>query len=128
MGGFLQFYFTKYLEEKRHRRELRVKAYLDFWRCVSRSSTYDFTNKPNDKSELNNQTADAKCRICLYGSDNTIKALAFFERMGSGAATKEQRDSLADLMASMRKDTIGSSSIVSDELQPVLFGLERETQ
>ena len=122
MGAFLQFYFTKYLEEKRCNREIRVKAYLDFWGCVSRYGHNNFNQDPSSKSALDSQTAETKCRICLYGSDSVIKSLAFFLEMGDQIATKEQRDSLINLIASMRKDTIGSSSIGSDELHLVLLG------
>jgi hypothetical protein len=49
VGAYLQYLFTSHLESKRHQRELRTQAYLDFLKCVSELA---HLNDPSDSQSV----------------------------------------------------------------------------
>ncbi|TKI03801.1 hypothetical protein [Martelella alba] len=79
------------------------------------------------RSEAFIKVADAKARICLYGSKRVIEAFAEFEKLGASMATKPQRDAFISMTLEMRKDA-GLTSIPSNEdLSLLLLGKKRVT-
>src|SRR5208282_3144224 len=90
VGASLQYLFTRYLETQRHQRELRTQAYLDYLKSVSGLA---HLNEPQGSQErdLLASAADAKARICVYGSSQVIQAFASFERLGAEVASPAQR-------------------------------------
>lgn len=82
IGALLQYAFTRHLDNLRARRDARTKAYTDYLRCVSEHANPD-QMASSDGHELGARTADAKCRICLYGSTEVVAAFATFERLGA---------------------------------------------
>jgi hypothetical protein len=76
---------------------------------------------------LGAKTADAKCRISLYGAPVVITAFAKFERLGASMNTDEQCRAFTDMVAAMRQDTLGDSSVGHADLEAVLLGVRRAT-
>ena len=122
LGAFIQFYFSKYLEQQRHRREIRTKAYTDYLNCVSDHANQRYDRQSSEGRALGARTADAKCRICLYGSSKAIETFAKFERLGATMNTDEQCDAFVNMVAAMRNDSINDVSIESENLRLVLLG------
>jgi len=83
IGASLQYLFTRHLVNQKHHRELRTKAYTDYLECVSEQANLGKQRQSQEGRELGAKTADAKCRICLYGSSSAIGAFAKFERLGA---------------------------------------------
>jgi len=67
IGAALQYFFTRHLDNQRHHRELRTKAYTDYLKCVCEQANLGKPRQSEEGRELSTKTADAKCRICLYG-------------------------------------------------------------
>jgi len=121
IGAALQFFFTRHLDTVRAHREARTKAYTDYLRAVSEAAN------PNqmissDGHEANARIADAKCRICLYGSREVIAAFATFEQSGAALHSMEQQKVFTDLVRRMRNDSIGKVDVAPEEIQLLLTG------
>ena len=126
VGAVLQFLFTRHLDNKKHLRELRAKAYADYLHCVSEHANLGYQRSSSEGRQLAAETADAKCRITLYGAPTVISAFAEFERLGATMNTSEQRGSFTDMVAAMRQDTFGSSLVDQADLEAVLLGVRRD--
>ena len=67
--------------------------------------------------------ADAKTRICIYGSATVVQRLADFERVGATAANGAGQEALIALMKAMREDITDSGiSLRQGDLIHILFG------
>lgn len=77
--------------------------------------------------QLGAKTADSKCRISLYGAPAVLSAFANFERLGAAINTNEQCSAFTDMVAAMRKDALGNSSVAQADLEAVLLGSRRAT-
>ena len=127
VGAVLQFLFTRYLDNKKHQRDLRAKAYADYLQCVSEHANLGHQKGSTEGRQLGAKTADAKCRISLYGAPSVISAFAAFERLGAAMNTQEQCGAFTEMVAAMREDTLGSSSVAQADLEAVLLGVRRAT-
>lgn len=121
IGASLQYFFSRHLDTLRAHREARTKAYTDYLRCVSEQANPDQMHS-SDGHELGARTADAKCRICLYGSSQVVAAFARFETLGATMNTPEQQAAFTRMVAIMRHDSRGSGHVESSDLQVVLLG------
>lgn len=127
LGAFIQFYFSKYLEQQRHRRELRTKAYTDYLDCVSNYANQRYDRQSDEGQTLAAKTAYAKCRICLYGSSRVIEAFARFERLGATMNTDEQCEAFVSMVSAMRSDSVRDMKVESNSLQLVLLSKVSKT-
>ena len=81
---------------------------------------------PGERYKLLAEAADAKTRICIYGSKVIVNLLADFERQGAKLSSKETNAIFLQLCAQMRSEGLGSeTSISTDDLEMVLFGPQR---
>jgi hypothetical protein len=124
-GALLQFLFTRHLESKRHQRELRTKAYTDYLNCVSEHANSGVQRQSVEGRALSARTADAKCRICLYGSASAVEAFATFERLGATMGTEEQCEAFTEMVFLMRSDSAGGGKVALQDLRTVLLGSKR---
>jgi hypothetical protein len=127
IGAVLQFLFSRHLDNKKHQRDLRAKAYADYLLCVSEHANIEHQRSSTEGRQLTAKTADSKCRICLYGAPDVISAFANFECLGAVMNTNEQCSAFTNMVAAMRKDAIGSSSVAQADLETVLLGSRRAT-
>ena len=127
VGAVLQFLFSRHLDNKKHQRDLRAKAYADYLQCVSEHANLRHQRNSAEGQQLGAKTADAKCRISLYGAPTVITAFAKFERLGATMNTNEQCSAFTDMVAAMRQDTLGNSSVAPADLEAVLLGARRAT-
>jgi hypothetical protein len=123
IGAVLQFLFTRHLDSKKHQRDIRAKAYADYLQFVSEIANLGPQKNSTEGRQLYAKIADAKCRISLYGAPAVISAFAAFERLGASINTKEQCGAFVNMVAAMRQDTLGSSSVVQADLEAVLLGV-----
>ncbi|MBE0494105.1 MAG: hypothetical protein IBX48_07150 [Thiomicrospira sp.] len=124
LGAVLQFIFTKYLQSKKHQRNMRATAYADYLLCVSEHANLGLQENSVDGRLLAAKTADAKCRISLYGASDVISSFAKFERLGATMKTPEQCRSFTEMVVAMRKDTLGGNEKVSaKDIETVVLGV-----
>ena len=126
IGAFLQYFFTKHIENQRHLRELRSNSYMDYLKCVCENAQYRFKENSKERMELFSRTADAKSRICLYGSNAAIESFAIFEKLGATMNTVEQREAFTKMVSIMRTDSGNVLCNNNKNLQIVLFGNHEE--
>jgi hypothetical protein len=122
IGASLQYIFTRHIENQRHRRELRSKAYMDYLKCVCEQAQFRFKENTKDRAELYSRTADSKARICLYGSVKSIHAFSMFEKLGASMNTAEQREAFTNMVSIMRHDSGSEIGAHIEDLQVVLLG------
>lgn len=125
IGASLQYFFSRHLDSLRAHREARTKAYTDYLRCVGELA-FPSQLESSDGHELNARTADAKCRVCLYGSTLAISAFARFERLGATTTTPEQRAAFTQMVKIMRVDSASSKSVEESDVRMILFGMAAE--
>ena len=126
IGAALQYLFTRHIDNQKHHRELRTKAYTDYLKCVSEHANIGKPRQSSEGRELATKTADAKCRICLYGSSSVVKAFAEFESLGATMNTTEQCTAFTRMVSIMRGDsTIGGGNVELKDLETVLLGVQR---
>lgn len=124
LGATLQYYFSRHLNGIRSDREARTKAYTDYLHCVSEHANPD-QMRSTDGHDLGARTADAKCRICLYGSPEAIAAFAQFERLGATMRSLEQQAAFTQMVAVMRHNSTKSDRVATADLQVVLLGVDK---
>lgn len=82
VGAVLQFLFTRYLDDKKHQRDLRAKAYSDYMQCVSEFAILGRRRDSQEGRQLGARLADAKCRISLYGGRRLLLPLQRLNALG----------------------------------------------
>ncbi|ALK31829.1 hypothetical protein [Burkholderia plantarii] len=122
IGALLQYWFTRHLDRQKHHRELRALAYTDYLKCVSEHANLKKPRESADGRDLGFRTADAKCRICLYGAPVVVRAFATFERLGATMNSDEQRAAFTQMVLEMRNDSAPNGNVESVELETVLLG------
>jgi hypothetical protein len=119
VGAILTYLFTRSHEYEKHSRLLITQAYSDYLRGVAEAA---HLNLESNEAEIFARVADAKTRVCLYGSQEVVALLAAFEREGGVIGNTQQRELFVSLILAMR----GNSKVQSSDLETVLFG-ERST-
>jgi hypothetical protein len=125
IGAWLQYFFTRQVDNQKHRREVRTAAYIDYLKCVCEHANLGRQRQSQEGRELAAKTAEAKCRITLYGSSSAVAAFAEFERMGATMNTPEQCKAFTQMVVTMRNDSIGGRQVEMGDLEAVLLGAAR---
>ena len=121
IGAALQYWFTKVLEERRRRQNLKTQAYVDFIR-----SFMDAHFKGKEEEFISN-FADATARIAIYGSKEVVEAIANVKRTvlkykKEKTPESEFRHSFTAIIQAMRKDNLPKESVSDKEISQLLFG------
>ena len=122
IGAALQFAFGQRLEARKQFGVQRAQAYIDFFRAVSALA------QDRSKEQLA-LAADAKTRICIYGSMTLVQRLSDFERAGAIAAQGAGRAALLELVRAMREDVTHSAiQLRREDLMHILFSRDTTGQ
>lgn len=121
VGAALQYLFTRHLENQKHHRDLRTQAYTDYLKSVCEQAQLVTQRQSRESREIFARTADAKTRICLYGSAFVVAAFAAFERLGATMNTEEQRTSFSTMVSAMRRDSGGNSDVSINDIETILL-------
>jgi hypothetical protein len=126
IGATLNYLFTKFLEDKKHRQNLRTQAYIDYMKCVCESAQSPGNYLPKEIRDIRIGLVDAKSRICLYGSRETIRTFSIFENYEAKLSSAEGKTAYVDMIVSMRRDSGNLLDIFtktqSKEIELVLLG------
>lgn len=122
LGAILQFVFTRYAESRRHFREMKTNAYVDFVRGASLLNISIQTNDSEKQNEAIKILADTKMRIAIYGSKKVIIELSKYWKYYENEQIPEAKTAFANTISSMRAET---SSIfegyLGKEIEQLLF-------
>ncbi len=120
-GAWLQYLFGRGLEARKRLAQEKGQAYTDFFRSVAALAT------KGHEAEFLSQAADAKTRVCIYGSSGVALALSDFEKTGAKIDTKDGKAAIVKLMQEMRRDIGGrAQEIAREDLENILFGHVRK--
>ena len=115
--GVIGYLSGRLLETRRQLTLQKGQAYADYLKALAMSAT---DHKSTEAVPL---AADAKTRMCIYGSPAVIAALGAFERAGARIVDEGSQRIVAQLLAAMRADMGLSRGRVDEaDLSVVLFG------
>ena len=118
VGAALQYASGRSLEARKQLTSRKAEAYIDLFRAIA------LVAKGGGSDQLAS-AADAKSRICLYGSLAVVDRLAAFERAGASLTNDEGRRALLDLLRAMRADlTSGRDAPRDPDLAAILYGID----
>ncbi|MEK7995254.1 MAG: hypothetical protein AAB403_15730 [Planctomycetota bacterium] len=104
LGALLQHWLSGKKQARDELLQTRTKAYADYLSGVSRKGRLSLEQCDECRQVLGD-IDDAKFRICVYGSDAVICALANFEGSPAGTRDVELRKRFLELCRIMRKDS-----------------------
>ena len=120
LGVGLQFVVGRSLETGRQLKVQKGQAYADYFKAFALAAT------SGRSAEVDGLAADAKTRICIYGSPAVVKRLSEFEELGAVLDSEASRAAIAGLLHEMRTDMNGAAPQVDDDaLRWALFGRSR---
>lgn len=120
VGAGLQYVLGRAAESRRQLMLQRTQAYIDYFKAMATSAQ---TGRNKDTLGA---AADAKVRICMYGSAAVVRKLNLFEALGAAVSSPQSRAAIADLIQEMREDSGATGTkIEQGDLLPILFGPER---
>ena len=123
VGAALQFLAGRHLERSKHLTTQRAAAYADYFQAVS-----DLAIAGRNEKAVS-ALANAKSRICLYGSARVLACLSELEMHGGKLTSPDARRAILDLVKEARKETAPARRAAeSDKLAMVLFGVERDNE
>jgi hypothetical protein len=116
LGAGLQYYFGRTLESRKQLAVQRSQAYVDYFKAVALLAQH---GPAKDSLAL---AADAKVRVCIYGSSAVIKCMSDFEAAGPSITTPASASAIVSLLVEMRKDTgMWDRLIGREEFQSILI-------
>jgi hypothetical protein len=117
IGAVLQYMTGRALEAKRQFMQQRGQSYVDYFKAIA------LIAKLGPTPENLSLAADAKTRICIYGSPKVVAQLGLLEVSGPNTTMHASQKALISLISAMRTD-LGNSLGNSEEntLQAILFG------
>ncbi|WP_395341201.1 hypothetical protein PN836_018660 [Ningiella sp. W23] len=122
VGATLQYFFTKHVETLKHAKELKSKAYSDYLKAISEDASHNYESGSVEQKNIYSKIADAKARICLYGSNEVVTAYSEFLALGGVFETQKQKESFAKVFSLMRKDSGGKEIVNLKEIEIILLG------
>lgn len=119
IGAALGYASARLLEARKQLTLQKGQAYADYLKALAIAAT--------DRWEAAvGQAADAKTRICIYGSPSVVRALSAFERAGAKVIGEAGRGAVAQLVMAMRTDVgVSRAQVDEGDLHMVLFGPEK---
>ncbi len=106
IGASLTSFFARRTNETKHYLELGTQAYVDFMKSTAALAIAQKNKNVEKEFDATAQLADAKARICIYGSAGVIKDLAAFWRNGAQLDSPERYSAFVRLAQAMRKSGI----------------------
>ena len=121
VGALLQHFLGRTLELQKYLSSKKGEAYADYFRAVAAIST----KGPSD--DRLSHAAEAKTRICIYGSAEAISCLGDFERSGAKTGTAEGRTAIVSFLRAARRDMkLAGPEVEEHRFLEILFGNRRE--
>ena len=122
LGGGLQFFFGRALEARRQLTVQKSQSYVDYFKAVA------LLAQGGERRDNLALAADAKVRICIYGSPDVVDHLRRFEDVGATLDNSTSQSVIVDLLKAMRRDIGKDDRGLHDEaLRQILFPTSRAT-
>ena len=115
----LTYYYTKSLERLKQNTNLKVQAYVDYIKGITGTAGGKEVDRQK-MAEYNSLILDAKMRIALYGSPNTVKKLSDLCANGNEITSEAGIKRLLGVMNSMRND-FDKTTVNNDDIYRLLY-------
>ena len=122
IGASLQYFFTRHLDNQKHRRETRTTAYTDYLKCVSEQANLGKQRQSQEGQSLVPKRRMPNAVSVCMASSSAVETFAEFERRGATMNTPEQCSAFTRMVAVMRKDSIGGRQVALGDLESVFLG------
>lgn len=117
IGAGLQYASGRALEGRKQLIFQKSSAYVDYFKAIAHIAEH------GPSGGLLASVAEAKVRICIYGSPEVIRVLQDFEASGPVLVSPESHAMIAKLLKEMRKDSgMNCKGIAETDLQRIVFG------
>lgn len=117
IGTALGYFSGRLLETQKQLTLQKGQAYADYLKALATAATQSRSR------EILSLAADAKTRICIYGSRAVIRQLGIFEKSGAKIESAESRAVVSDLIKVMRRDMgVFGDAVSQTDLHDILFG------
>lgn len=117
LGAGLQYLVGRDLETRKQLALQRSQSYIDYFKAVALAA------RDGRTKEILSAAADAKTRICIYGSPTVIDHLHEFEASGASTSSPRGKEAIVALLRAMRSDIGKASQSVSNHtLEGILLG------
>lgn len=127
LGAGLQYYFGRTLEGRKQLALQRGQAYVDYFKAVALAAQQGRSKNSLAVSERDvlAQVANAKVRVCIYGSSTVIKHLSEFEAIGAVINSAASETIIVNLLRAMRQDTgMGDGGVSQKDYHNIILGPE----
>ena len=122
LGATLQYLYSKSTEIHKQHFLAKNQAYIDYLKCVSELAKIAKSNNNKRKIDVSALLADAKMRICIYGSKKVVELLADFENSGAILNNQNTAKIFTQICNEMRNDNLGKyQKAKADDLLTILF-------
>jgi len=98
---------------------------MDYLNCVCEQAQFKPKENSQEKKKMFTKITDAKARICLYGSDESIQAFSTFEKLGALINNREQINAFTNMLSIMRTDSGSKKCTNNRDLQNILLGMDQ---
>lgn len=117
IGAGLQYASSRALEGRKQLTLQKSSAYVDFFKAIAHIA------KHGPSGALLASAAEAKVRICIYGSPEVIRILRGVEASGPVLVSPESQATISKLLKEMRKDSgMNCNGIAETDLESIVFG------
>jgi hypothetical protein len=120
VGAWLTYWFGLRRSMRDHLLQIRSQAYADYLSVVAQKGRTH--QAAADYNHILGRIEDAKYRICVYGSDPVISALAEFEGYPPETTPPERENRFLRLCQAMRKDSKSGENTDLATLQRANYG------
>lgn len=116
----LTYFYTKSIERMKAGANLKMQAYIDYIKGVTGTAMAGKANDKQKKLEYDTLILDAKARIAIYGSPETVRILSDFCGSGSVIVSPEGINRLINVIQSMRSD-FDKNTVANDDIYRLLY-------
>ena len=125
LGAILTFLFARRSARLQERLKLTTEAYLDFWKAVVEIAMAQKNADRDREKEGSCLLANAKGRICMYGTPEVVHELAEFWRHGGRIENPDAIARFVRVFYAMRRCAKnGRSAPAFQDLSQLLFSMD----
>ena len=125
IGVTAQYIFGRRVEQTKHYRELRTKAYIDFVKSTATISVARGSRNADREFDGSVLLADARARIAIYGSHQVVALVAdFFRKYGVLSSPKAYVSFVAIVSAMRGESSGGEIGIPSEDIGQLLLSTD----
>ena len=126
IGGLLQFLFNRFSSKSDFERNTELKAYMLYLEAVSGITICQNSTDQDGYMKNLKLLTEAKAKIAIVGSNNTINALVNFEKNGPVVKDIKSKKLFINIINSMRDSLRKNDKVLVNDITILITGLENQ--